>query len=366
MRERRPTVEVWMESVYAQCEWKDGKVVHKTKTKGDLFEQLCVAFLWHTSNPFHGHSALASVWLLADVPEAVLASLKVPRKDNGIDIIARDTSGALHAVQCKFLNRPHNARKRGGACCGSKKIHVNWKPLATFRQLVSAAAGPGFQTSAVMTTGDGVTFWGNKPSFEQHICYDAFTALSRSFWCSAARIGPGKTFSPVAFKPRDTSELRAARLRKYQKIAHGSIPSLPAAAQSASSSSLSTGRAGAAAAAASGGDGGGGETSRCDGAAAPNRATSFASSQSESASPQHGPLLPTSSAPHRWSDPTRGCASKTREEWWITLAKWSNSLRGSMKLRKSIVLGAHEGIYLFISFDSMTESFTIFNDNIKL
>ena len=277
------------------------------------------------------------------MPEAVLASLKVPRKDNGIDIIARDTSGALHAVQCKFLNRPHNARKRGAACYGSKKIHVNWKPLATFRQLVSAAAGPGFQTSAVMTTGDGVTFWGNKPPFEQHICYDAFTALSRSFWYSAARIGPGKTFSPVAFKPRDTSELRAARLRKYQKIEHGSsIPSLPAAAQSASSSSLSTGRAGAAAAAASGGDGGGGETSRCDGAAAPNRATSFASSQSESASPQHGPLLPTSSAPHRWSDPTRGCASKTREEWWITLAKWSNSLRGSMKLRKSIVLGAHE------------------------
>ena len=63
------------------------------KIKGDIFEEFCVLYLKYIKK-------YEDVWLLHDIPSNILDSLKLKRKDMGIDISVLH-KGMYYAVQCK-------------------------------------------------------------------------------------------------------------------------------------------------------------------------------------------------------------------------------------------------------------------------
>ena len=64
------------------------------KIRGDIFEEFCVLYL----KEIKGYE---SVWRLEDIPEEILQSLSMKRKDMGIDLVV-SIGGEFYAVQCKY------------------------------------------------------------------------------------------------------------------------------------------------------------------------------------------------------------------------------------------------------------------------
>src|SRR5262245_22590251 len=82
--------------------WEDFQKIAATvgpKAKGDLFEFITKHFL--LLNPTYSTS-LTDVWLLDEVPQRLRASLQLPQRDQGIDLIARTKAGGFWAIQCKY------------------------------------------------------------------------------------------------------------------------------------------------------------------------------------------------------------------------------------------------------------------------
>jgi predicted helicase len=55
---------------------------------------------------------LTDVWLLREVPEDIRKALNLPVNDEGIDLIARSTSGEYWAIQAKYRTQQHKALSR--------------------------------------------------------------------------------------------------------------------------------------------------------------------------------------------------------------------------------------------------------------
>lgn len=71
------------------------------QTKGAVFEYLTKKFL--EFDPRYA-AKLKLVWLLKEVPTAVAEKLKLPKTDQGIDLICETHEGDFWSVQCKFLS----------------------------------------------------------------------------------------------------------------------------------------------------------------------------------------------------------------------------------------------------------------------
>ena len=82
--------------------WKDFKLRNDpllNKKKGDRFEvftKLCLEI-----HPTY-KTQLKHVWLLKNVPANVQKYLKLPKSDEGIDLIAETKTGDYWAIQCKY------------------------------------------------------------------------------------------------------------------------------------------------------------------------------------------------------------------------------------------------------------------------
>ena len=85
------------------------------KGKGDLFELLTKHYL--LLNPTY-NTNLSDVWLLDEVPEKLRATLQLPQRDQGIDLIARTKAGGFWAIQCKYRT--------------GKEIALTWREISTF------------------------------------------------------------------------------------------------------------------------------------------------------------------------------------------------------------------------------------------
>ena len=72
-----------------------------TKAKGDLFERLTQVFLMVTPEY---QAKLANVWSVTgdELPERVRTKLKLPKNDEGIDLVCETNEGAYWSVQCKY------------------------------------------------------------------------------------------------------------------------------------------------------------------------------------------------------------------------------------------------------------------------
>lgn len=166
-----------------------------TTIKGNLFEEFCVLYL---KNVRH----MKNVWRLPDVPEDILISLKLKRRDIGIDIIA-ENNGLYHAVQCKFKTPK-----------GVSKISVGWKELSTFYSLC-ARTGP-WEKHIVMTTASYIRHMGLKGEKDLSICLKSFQNITREQWLSMSG-SQGRTLESTSTTTISIDQMREARLKYLSK-----------------------------------------------------------------------------------------------------------------------------------------------------
>jgi len=69
------------------------------KDKGDIFELLTKYYL--ILNPTYA-TKIKNVWLFNEIPQSKIEYLKLPTKDQGIDLIAETKEGQYWAIQCKY------------------------------------------------------------------------------------------------------------------------------------------------------------------------------------------------------------------------------------------------------------------------
>lgn len=172
-----------------------------TKAKGDHFEALCVAYLLDARG-----GKMTAAWTLPTLPVELRAELGLPKKDYGIDIIARDAGGRYHAVQAKFKGRSNFRPNRYQLA-----LRVNWTELATFYAL--AARGP-YAAHWVITTADGVTRPGGVGEKDRSVCYRGLKTLPAKFWHELAQM-EGRKLGGKDETP-DSEDLRARRLARFE------------------------------------------------------------------------------------------------------------------------------------------------------
>ena len=170
-------------STISQMRERDNK-----KAKGDVFEALCLAWL-STS----GH--YAQVWTLAEFNQEY--NSRLPRQDNGIDLVARTTTGWV-AVQCKYRRSDR---------------YVLWSTLSTFIGLC-ASTGP-WETRLVMTNCRGVSHKVSRTPADRTHAIGTFRATTREHWLRICGIYYEERLPPATV-PRTAEELRAARLAYYK------------------------------------------------------------------------------------------------------------------------------------------------------
>jgi hypothetical protein len=162
------------------------------KTKGDVWEEFCKAYLQNI------HTSFVQAKFLAELSNNELENFGLQKRDVGIDIIGIDCDGHPHAVQCKF-------RRRGT---------VTWRELSTFYALC-ARTGP-WKSHIVMTNAKYVRKEGRVCSKDKNICYGTFAGLERHQWCKIANLGDGNTcVSHTCFEPMSPASLREKRLLRF-------------------------------------------------------------------------------------------------------------------------------------------------------
>jgi hypothetical protein len=140
------------------------------KVRGDIFEEFCVLYLKHVKK-------YKDVWRLEDVPDDILQSLALKRRDMGIDIIIKE-GGVYSAVQCKY-KKHSNTRKNS----------VSWKSLSTFYALCSRT-GKEFEGRRewnkyiIMTNCDFARHEGERTDKDLSICIGTFRKISLDEWTS--------------------------------------------------------------------------------------------------------------------------------------------------------------------------------------
>ena len=80
------------------------KEAKSEREKGDYFEELTQVYL--RTEPTYA-DLYSDVWLLSEVPD----EFGISKRDTGIDLVARTTTGEFHAIQCKFYDEGHKIEK---------------------------------------------------------------------------------------------------------------------------------------------------------------------------------------------------------------------------------------------------------------
>jgi len=137
------------------------------KIKGDMFEEFCVLYLKHIKK-------YDDVWLLRDIPTNILDTLKLKKKDMGIDIIVLH-KGMYYAVQCKYKKNKTIRRNI-----------LSWKNLSTF-YAICLKTGP-YDKYIVMTTCEYVTHQVAKSDKDVSICIKSFQNITKDEWLSMCNI----------------------------------------------------------------------------------------------------------------------------------------------------------------------------------
>lgn len=153
-----------------------------TKMKGDIFEMFAREY-------FRVVVGLKEVWLLNEMPEAMLRKLKLRRADVGIDLVGLDSNGGYHAIQAKYRKR--NTRYKD-------KIVLGWKQLSTFFAIVSRT-GP-FVRHWVFTNADYCRRFGRRTPEDRSVCYQGLCGIRHDQWLEMAG-SVGRTISDEVSLP---------------------------------------------------------------------------------------------------------------------------------------------------------------------
>lgn len=170
-----------------------------TKIKGDIFEEFSVLYLKHVKK-------YNNVWLLKDVPDEILVTLNMKRRDMGIDLIVEHNED-FYAVQCKY--------KKG---CTFKKNILSWKQLSTFYALCMRT-GP-FKKYIIMTNCDYTRHQGDKTEKDLSICLKSFQNITKDEWllmCNKVgeKINDEKLVEAIQIDEKE--KLRELRLKYFDK-----------------------------------------------------------------------------------------------------------------------------------------------------
>ena len=144
------------------------EVRHSTQRKGDIFENICVQIL-----QLKGYEKIC---LLKDVPQELLETLGLKKRDVGIDIVAFRNHLPV-AIQCKFR---------------SKKT-VTWREISTFEALC-ARTGPWAQ-HIIMTNANYIRREGTRTSKDVSFMFRQFQEIHRHEWSEICGFGKGRTLS---------------------------------------------------------------------------------------------------------------------------------------------------------------------------
>lgn len=162
------------------------------KIRGDIFEEFCALYL----KKVKGYD---QVWLLEDVPEDILQSLSLKRKDMGIDIVVCNQD-VFYAVQCKYKTPT------------SRKSSISWSALSTFYAMC-LRTGP-WHKYIVMTNCDYTRHQGVKTEKDLSICLQTFRSIPSEDWLKMSNI---EGHNLDLQKNPTSNELRELRLAYYQK-----------------------------------------------------------------------------------------------------------------------------------------------------
>lgn len=174
------------------------------KIRGDIFEEFCVLYLKYVKG-------YETVWLLNDVPDNILTSLSMKRKDMGIDIIVSQSTG-FYAVQCKYKKKEQ------------RKTSISWSILSTFYALC-LRTGP-WQKYIVMTTADYTRHQGIKTEKDVSICIGSLRGIKTDDWLKMCQVTPDDIKVSVQLTDE---EIRAKRLSYFtaQPAPPPSVPAVP-------------------------------------------------------------------------------------------------------------------------------------------
>ena len=174
------------------------------KIRGDIFEKFCVLYLKFVMG-------YKSVYLLEDVPETLLTTLSMKRKDMGIDIVVYDGTNYM-AVQCKYKTKKD-----------TKYTAVSWQNLSTFYALCMRT-GP-WSKYIVMTNCDYVRHQGQKTEKDMSITLNTLRSITKDQWLNMCEISgsPLAEIKDIQLSEEELArpnpeQLRALRLAYYNNI----------------------------------------------------------------------------------------------------------------------------------------------------
>jgi superfamily II DNA or RNA helicase len=154
------------------------------KEMGNVFELLTK--LYFIINP--KYSFYDNVWLLNEVPSAVLAHLELPSHDLGIDLIAQ-WGDEFHAIQCKYHS--------------DYSTSVNFKEVATFISLLEGNAK--FTQGYICSTADTTSRNLDKVKTKRinHLLSDSWQELDEEFFEKVRNYFENKSYKPIAYTPKE-------------------------------------------------------------------------------------------------------------------------------------------------------------------
>jgi len=144
---------------FSEMRMRDNK-----KIRGDIFEEFCVLYLKYANAKGH-----KNVWLLKDVPDAILDKLILKRRDMGIDIIVETSDEKYLAVQCKY--KKHT---------GCKLNILSWRALSTFYALC-LRTGP-WDKYIIMTNCVYTRHQGKKTPQDVSYCLKTLQNITKDEW----------------------------------------------------------------------------------------------------------------------------------------------------------------------------------------
>ena len=167
---------------FSEMRMRDNK-----KVRGDIFEEFCVLYLKYANANANANTSAKgykNVWLLKDVPDAILDKLILKRRDMGIDIVVETSDEKYVAVQCKY--KKHT---------GCKLNILSWRALSTFYALC-LRTGP-WDKYIIMTNCVYTRHQGKKTPQDVSYCLKTLQNITKDEWLrmcnvSGVKIGTEK------------------------------------------------------------------------------------------------------------------------------------------------------------------------------
>jgi predicted helicase len=180
--------------------WDDFKVYAESmpnkKARGDAFEHL--TYLYFKIDPKYSFYE----WVLkkSDVPQKDLDKLKLPRKDLGIDLIAK-TGEEYHPIQCKY----HEDKGRS----------ITFKEVSTF--LAQLGNNKNFKMGYIASTADKTSSNYDKIETKpiQKMLSNTWFKLDKDFFDKARKFEKKKKYNPKPFFPRNYQKKAIRNAHKH-------------------------------------------------------------------------------------------------------------------------------------------------------